>query len=129
MITLKIRLKKIFQLKKDYSFLYKIIDRMNNLTFICSHFIRSYILYEFENGRTIPKLDHEFIKSCYKILCKSSNGPKKKNNIDQVRKLNDFYFNQFCKLIYLNYTDANTLITEFKIENKKIKYKKHDSRI
>jgi hypothetical protein len=69
------------------------IRRTNKLTFICSHFIRSYVLYCFKKDLDIPKLDDKFIRIAYKLFSSSSCGPKGKRNI-QLEK----FYKLFCKL-------------------------------
>ena len=57
MKIIKIPFKKFLRKKYDDSFIINIIKRANKITFINYHFIRSYILYLYENDKEIPKID------------------------------------------------------------------------
>ena len=66
--TLKCNLKTILRSNYDYDFLFNAIKKVNDLTFLCSHFIRSYIIYKFEKGDNIPEISKQFIKNYFKVF-------------------------------------------------------------
>lgn len=74
--TIKCSLKSILKNKIGYERFLNCIKRTNELTFLCSHFIRAYILYCFENEFKIPKINNAFIRKVFKMISKKSCGPK-----------------------------------------------------
>lgn len=91
--TIKCNLKTILIKSVNYQSLIDCIKRTNEFTFICSHFIRSYVLYCFKKDLDIPKLDDKFIRIAYKLFASSSSGPKGKTDA-QLEK----FYKKFCKL-------------------------------
>jgi len=99
-ITIKTSLKSIL---KDENENYKIIDNMvkemNEIAIISYLFIKLYVLYCYENNKTIPDLSASNIKYFIKVCGKRSNaGRKAENNIFE-KELNDFYDNHFKPLL------------------------------
>ena len=72
----KIRLKAILKDCVNYDKFFDVVHRSNQLYFIGSHFIRSYVLYLFNRGESLPKLDADFIRMAFKAISKKSRGPK-----------------------------------------------------
>ena len=78
--SLKCHLDDILHKKKDfYDTFIDSISRSNNVQFVCSNFVRHYILHCFESNIEIPNLTHNFLKMAFKALSKSSCGPKPKD--------------------------------------------------
>ena len=106
--TLKVKLKHIAKIGIKYNKLIKCIKNANYLTFICSSFIRAYLLYLFENDIEIPKLDVSFIRMAFKALSKPSNGPKPKGaNLILFNDLCSFYDKCFSECMPKNKDNTN----------------------
>lgn len=134
MKTLKCKLKTILEPSYDFTFLFDVINRANDAIFICSHFIRLYVLHQYKNGNSIPALDKEFIMMVFKTIAKKSAGPKSKQNIDMINNLNTFYndyfFNALNPEIHIVDTNENNdptkttidKIDDFKLDTKNLSY-------
>ena len=118
MKTRKISLKKFFRSEYDKTFLLNVIKRANKLVFINYHFIRSYILYLYENDKDIPKIDQKFIMQAFRILQKKSRGPKGKFD----KTLIDFYNKIFIHALHPNKTITEKNIEEYKIDGANLSY-------
>ena len=114
----KVSLKKFFRNSYDMTFLTDVIKRANKIIFINYHFIRSYILYLYENDIEIPNIDQKFIMQSFRILQKKSRGPKGK--FDKL--LVDFYNKIFIKTLYPNKTINEKNINDFKIDGSNLSY-------
>lgn len=119
--TIKCKLRTILDPTLDNSFLYDIISRTNQIVFSGSHFIRLYILYLFKDNKQLPKIDKDFIMMCFKVLKKSSRGPKPKN-VELHNNLSDFYNNHFIKIIYPNEKFNKDKIDDYKYDGKNLSY-------
>jgi len=73
--TIKCKLKKIMHHNFDDAKLQNCIKRANDIIFTCSHFIRAFMLYKFENNKQLPDLTLDFIMAAFKVLSKRSCGP------------------------------------------------------
>jgi hypothetical protein len=131
MKTIKCKLKSILNPNYDFTFLHDAIGRANDAVFICSHFIRLFTLNQYKNGHEIPSINKDFIMMVFKTIGKDSAGPKSKQNIDMLNKLNSFYVNHMFKLINPlltivdddNKDDDPTKITKNKINDFKLNTK------
>ena len=95
--VLKMNLKEIFHKNYDYTFLFDSIQRMNDLVFICSHFIRCFILSKYNNKKDIPVINLDLIRTSFIALSKESAGRKSKSIL--FDELNEFYNSHFVKLL------------------------------
>jgi len=77
--VIKIRMHDIILNNKQYDLMLDACTRANNILFYVYQFIRLFILHKYEKKETIPLIDENFVKICFKILSKSSAGPKNKN--------------------------------------------------
>ncbi len=98
--TIKCKLKTILEPNIDYDFLHDVIKRTNKIVFACSHFIRLYILHQYQNNLDIPELNIDFIMMAFKAISKKSYGPKPKKNKKLMDELNDFAYKHFFRIIY-----------------------------
>ena len=98
--TIKCKLDKVLHKSYNYDCLFNVISRTNKFTFIVSHFIRAFILFQYKHNKKIPDTNKAFIMSVFKLFAKSSCGPKKKsrNNLFE-NELKNYYENHFCKKI------------------------------
>lgn len=134
--TIKCNLQTILSDHVDYGPFFDIIKRANNINFVCSHFIRCYVLYCFNNDVDIPILNKNFIHVAFRTLSKKSlSGPHFLN--DQLilfNKLNTFYIEHFKELLLsekeisdrlfldsLNYTMCDD-IDDTKYDSKNMSY-------
>lgn len=100
MKTLKCNLKTILRKDTSYIWFQQCIKRANYISFLCSHFIRLYVLHKFNNSETIPKVDEQFILSVFSVLsCPTSGKPKNSKNESLFAELNSFYNGHFRQLI------------------------------
>ena len=80
-----------------------IITRIDNASKMTSkiitvafQFIKSYIIYLYENNDEIPNINIDFIDKCIKVISTGDGrGPPIKNNTGLLKKLTAFYDNQF----------------------------------
>ena len=118
MKIIKIPFNKFLRKKYDDSFIINIIKRANKITFINYHFIRSYILYLYENDKDIPKIDQKFIMQAFRILQKKSRGPKGKYD----QSLVDFYEKTFIKILHPNKKITKDNMNDYKIDGTNLSY-------
>ena len=91
--TIKCKLKKILCTEYDNSYLYNVIKRANFVSFICSYFIRSYVLKMNDQGLELPILNKKFIMNVFRTIQKSSCGPKSKDTSkNDLEKYYNSYF-------------------------------------
>jgi hypothetical protein len=110
--TVKVKLKYILKDKINYTALYDVIGRTNNITILCYFFIRLYIAYLYKSDKDIPNIEKDFIIMAFKALSKNSCGklPSGKNLIDYT-DLCVFYKETFIKLLpNYNPIDDNDII-------------------
>jgi hypothetical protein len=92
----------------DYSAFVDCIKRANNVNFICSYFIRSYLLYCFNENIDLPYLNEDFITMAYKVISIKTCGPLPKNQNKLIYdKLCEYYNNHYIKIINDNTTNTN----------------------
>jgi len=103
--TIKCKLKDILKEGINYDYLHNIIDRANKITTLCYLFIRSYLLflYEQDRERDFPIINIAFIKMAFKALSKIPKGGPKPNpfNASTLKSLEDFYNNHFASSVGL----------------------------
>ena len=81
MKSLKCNLKTILRKDISYSWFLQCIKSANYISFLCSHFVRLYVLYKFNNDETIPVIDKQFILAAFSVLSKPTCGkPKNPEN-------------------------------------------------
>ena len=102
--VLKMNLKEIFHKDYDYTFLFDSIQRMNDLVFICSHFIRCFILSKYNNKKDIPVINLDLIRTSFIALSKESSGRKSKSIL--LEELNEFYNSHFVKILNNDKSDT-----------------------
>jgi len=90
--TIKCKFKSIKRKDILYSDIEDCVKRTNYIVFMGSHFLRAYILYCFNEELEIPKINSHFIRICFKLLLKSSCGPKGKTD-EQLEK----FYKKFTK--------------------------------
>ncbi len=71
-----------------------LVYRTNDIISRSYLFIKYYILYNFENGIDLPKIDEDFIKKVFNLVSKGSNKGRKSNK-EYDLNLSDFYKNHF----------------------------------
>ena len=109
--TLKCNIKSILRKKVKYKNFFDCIDRANNIYFLCSHFIRCYILHLFNENQLLPSINYDFIRMALKALSKKTCGPLPKDEqLKTYNKLCDFYDNYFVQLMNDNYSTNNSEI-------------------
>jgi hypothetical protein len=104
--TIKCKLKKILCTEYDNSYLYNVIKRANFVSFICSYFIRSYVLKMNDQGLELPILNKKFIMNVFRTIQKSSCGPKSK---DTSKNDLEKYYNSYFKNIMGDKLDGKNL--------------------
>jgi hypothetical protein len=120
--TIKCKLKDILHPENNYDFLFNSIKRADRLIFINYHFIRSYILYQHSKERELPQLNKDFVRICFKILCKKSCGPKSKRMSNMIKGLEQFYINKFVKKMYPDEEITLDNINDFKFDATNLSY-------
>ena len=119
--TIKCSLKQILIRKVKYKKFLNLINNSNDVYFFCSYFIRSYILYLFENNKNIPIINYDFIRMAFKTISKDSCGPKPKNNNKLIYENMCLYFNDiYIKQIMNNEHIEN--IQEHKLNTNNMSY-------
>src|SRR3989344_1975010 len=78
--AIKCKFKTIIKDDNVYNKLLQIINKSNNVKFVCSNMINAYILYKFNNNLQIPNIDYNFFRMAFKAISKTSVGPKPKND-------------------------------------------------
>ena len=78
--AIKCKFKTIIKDDNVYNKLLQIINKSNNVKFVCSNMINAYILYKFNNNLQIPNINYNFFRMAFKAISKTSVGPKPKNN-------------------------------------------------
>jgi len=110
MKALKCNLETILRKDTSYSWFQECIKRSNYISFLCSHFIRLYVLHKFNNSKTIPNIDKQFILIVFSVLSKPTSGkPMNSENQTMYDELDDFYKKHFSKLIENNKFDSVNL--------------------
>ena len=98
--TLKTRLKTIMTNDVYRNRLLYSVYKANDIRFICGYFTNSYILHCFDKNLDIPAIDENFFKISFKVLSKSSVGPKPKgNNLILFNKLSEYFVNEFVNFL------------------------------
>lgn len=121
--TLKCALKTILDPNVNYTKFYDCIERANKAQFVCYHFIRHYVLHEFNAGRDIPVLDHDFIMMAFKAISKATAGPKSKNENGLIyNELCNFYNNHFIDVFYKKVNNININVNDYKCNSKNLSY-------
>src|SRR3990167_1335271 len=59
--AIKYKFKTIIKDDNVYNKLLQIINKSNNVKFVCSNMINAYILYKFNNNLQIPNINYNFI--------------------------------------------------------------------
>ena len=101
--TKKIRLDVIMQNKNiDKYFIETYISNAHDVAFHSSHFIRAYVLFLYENNKSIPIINYQFFKLCCLVLTKKSSrgSVHKGENKNTIEKLQKFYDKHYSKLGY-----------------------------
>ena len=88
--TIKCKLKNILRKDINYHNLFDAINRMNEVTTLCYMFIRSYLIYLYENKKTFPIINKKFICLVYKTLSISKLG-RPPTDTTELNKLNEYY--------------------------------------
>ena len=117
--TIKCNIKSILRSDYNYGFLKKIIKRSNDLIFLTSHFIRSFMIYLYDKGIDLPIIDKKLIMSAFKTLSKKSCGPKSKNKI--LKDMQDYHQNIFIQIINPNYKKGDN-IEDYKLSAVNLSY-------
>lgn len=103
--TIKCKMKDILFDDIDYTKFFEIIEISNKIVTISYFFMRSYILYCYENENTLPILNKKFIKDTISLLTKSTGaGPKSHVDIS----MNEFYNKEFSTKIH-NFKKINIM--------------------
>jgi hypothetical protein len=109
--TIKVRLKSIYTIDKSYDILIKSIKQSNEVLEIGSLFMKSYLIYKFENESNNNVLEHinypimnvEYIRKVFSVIMLKEGGgrPLKCNNDPELKEINE-YFNIFKKETGIN---------------------------
>jgi hypothetical protein len=119
--TIKCPLKNILIRKVKYKKFNDIIKDANDVYFYCSYFIRSYILYLFENNKSIPIINYNFLRMAFKAISKDSCGPKPSyENKITYNKLCSFFNDIYIKNIIDE--PINEKIQEYKLNTNNMSY-------
>ena len=98
--TIKCKLKSVLRSDIDNSNLYESIQKANYCTFLCSHFIRSFIIHLYNNEISIPNINKQFIENAFYVMKIPSAGPKKKSyNCEIIDIMETYYNNEFSQLV------------------------------
>ena len=89
---------------KDTNVIERIEDgviRMHNAVINVFQFMKAFYLYQLKNDIKPPNINKQFIKNCFLVCCENDNrGPLlKEKSINELRPLNDFYNNEFSKVV------------------------------
>lgn len=107
--TIKCNLKTILKKDIDYNKLFGCIQRVNEMVFIGSHFIRQYILYLYHKNIELPKVNSAFIRIAFKLLSKSSRGQKGKTN-ESFQKFYKLFCRKLGSAIKLSATNLSYML-------------------
>lgn len=96
MKTIKTSLKSLTN-KNNIDKINDAVYRMNNLTFDVYNFIKMYTLYTYENCKTIPNINLDFVICCFKVVSVNSNksGRVPTKNKQLLENLSLFYRKEF----------------------------------
>lgn len=102
--TIKCKFKKILKPNINYSKFENILHKEQELSTRVTFFIRSYLIYCFENNIKLKNIDKMFLRCAFKILMKESKlgRPISKNNEDLYKSMENFYKQYFPKLDKIN---------------------------
>lgn len=100
--TIKCKLKKIILNDKCESSIEEFVYKGTEIDFQTKLFIRTYVIYCFENDIILPVIDAKFYYICALILMVKSQSSGKQNNETKIiyDKLLKFYDNKYSKLGY-----------------------------
>lgn len=71
--TVKTKLKKILINDNDISKIQQHVEILNKATILVYQFIKAWCLYRFDQELSLPVIDKNFIKSCFRTMCIRSN--------------------------------------------------------
>ena len=97
---IKTRLSTIIKKSEYEDIIFDAVDRTNRLVIHTYQFLRSWILFKYENNLDIPKITKQTVNMCFKALSKPSRGQKPKDE-------NLIIYNEFCKFYDDEYSKFN----------------------
>ena len=118
----KCKLKSIIKSDSNLTIINGVVNKANKLMFICSHFIRAFILEHYKTTNAIPDLNKGFILTAISVLKKPSRGPKKRNNLDMAIKMEQFYRDIFVETLYPNTDIDKSNINNYKFDASNLSY-------
>ena len=94
----------------DEKILFNAVFRTHQVIIHTYQFLRLWILDKYHNNKDISIITDDTIKMAFKVLVKSSQGPKPKgSNLKLYDEFTTFYNDQYCKLNYDNKLDGSNL--------------------
>jgi len=94
MKTNKDNLKNIIKDNTILPIIEELVIRTNKIVICAYHFLKLYLLYLYENNKTFPELDKDYISDIFKVITKrkcGSGGYTEKNMPEQLKILTQFY--------------------------------------
>jgi len=107
--SIKVKLKSILHHNLDYTFLFDIIKRGNDLIFTTSHFIRLFLLQKYSENNINYEFDIDFFLTAFRVLIKneSKKGPKQKRNLILREEMENFYNTHFQEILPSKFDGTN----------------------
>lgn len=109
MKTIKANFDKTLVDPKDKVIIEDVLKRVNRIIFTCSHFIRAYILYLYEEKKEIPDISKEFIRTAFSVITIKTVGPKKKKCLELMESMEQFWKNKFSNKVRIKKMDCSNL--------------------
>lgn len=100
--------------------LYTAVRKCNQIVIHTLMFMKLYLLDYYEKHQTLPIIDHKFIQTCMKVVCKetTTGRPPSDATIELKTTLKIFYQQHYLPLTQqdsLDYTNLNTVLDYLKI--------------
>ena len=106
----KVKFKNIINNNNDFNVILDACKRSNEIITHVYQFLRLFILDKYNKNLSIPKIDKDFVKTCFKVLSKESAGPKLKgNNLTILTEFTEFYNKNYASLCFNKKFDSNNL--------------------
>jgi transposase len=96
------------------------VRKCNQIVIHTLMFMKLYLLDYYEKYQTLPTIDHKFIQTCMKVVCKetTTGRPPSDATIELKTTLKTFYQQHYLPLTHhvsLDYTNLNTVLDYLKI--------------
>ena len=73
------------------------VQKIHRIRMIGSKFVKAFIIYQFDRGKQLPKINDTFYRTAFQIVCDNKSNPGPKNKKPYYKDLKRFYNKVFCK--------------------------------